>query len=817
MCFVLRHQQHDAVQAPLTDLNLKGLTELRSVASRVSISALLAFSILAIAPGGAEAANTRADGERDGSQACARGIYKGLVYPKTPPNSPDYFDGWVAGCTRADAAWRNRSQVPETPSATNPNAGAPIPLPYPSPKTNLERLTNQGFQACASGFRAVTTRNNFRTPPTPEEEALVRGCTARLALQQQGVPGLPDRCRNMLDGCWASNEIAARPMEVEWVYRELSFRGSVAYAYEEGQRRCVKGLPKIPNQFREPNPNDQARLEQAYDQGCAVGTAERQKLAQSQAGQEGSSTAGPPGSPGSPGSRGSAISAPTTRSSGDSGIPQFRADGITSSPSPNSSVAADPKVTATRDVVLTGSFDVSYQAGASACRGGAIPRAYPAVASARDAARGWWDGCNAAHKAVPVRAVTADQAIQLRAHEAQAIAARDVWMVGSTAVAPAGPGINVESRSVAGSTVRADRGADVAPVATRDVERTATTTVTARGGTAVAPVTAGSVSRTDSQSVTPSRPAGADGVRPVQASEPSTVAAGGVRPRPADAIAAAGSSAVHRVEAQSVRPAEAAGVRPVQSAEVVAVAPADSVQPRKTETGDCVPAPPRNTRFIGTLREATGSYKITVEFSDIPRNGQVNANVTIVGADNRVLDGKLPGMLRDGAFELSGVLASWPNRWEHRLSGTLAGATLRARATTRGVGNREWTQGEVSANAPAGVDPGVIGSWAMVVPGSAYTQEFDRGNHLERVQRASVGAAAGVLDIQPDGRYIWQKNGATERGSLAYCETPAGKRGWSVRFGRESFFAGLLDGANGGFYLFSIRTGDYVYRGQRLR
>jgi hypothetical protein len=122
-----------------------------------------------------------------------------------------------------------------------------------------------------------------------------------------------------------------------------------------------------------------------------------------------------------------------------------------------------------------------------------------------------------------------------------------------------------------------------------------------------------------------------------------------------------------------------------------------------------------------------------------------------------------------------------------------------------------------SATAPAGTrapDPRVAGSWAMVVPGVAYSQEYDRGSYLERVTRVAAGAPAGALTITRDGRYTWQKKSGRYAGKLGWCTSTNGQSGWVVRDDRESFYVGYLDGANGGFYLFSTVTGDYVFRGQ---
>lgn len=242
--------------------------------------------------------------------------------------------------------------------------------------------------------------------------------------------------------------------------------------------------------------------------------------------------------------------------------------------------------------------------------------------------------------------------------------------------------------------------------------------------------------------------------------------------------------------------------------------PASSVA---AQSGACTPATPRLTRYRGVLQESSGPYRITVDFTDVPTDGPVRAHVTVLGAENRVLDGELPGTLQGGRFSLSGIVEAFPYRWEHRLEGTLGGATLRARSMMRGVGNAEWTRGEVTATARAGVDPEAVGTWAMVVPGAAYTQELDRGSYVERVQRASAGAPAGVLRIAADGRYLWRKKAGTQQGRVTYCETPGGKRGWAVSYDGTPFFVGFLDGPNGGFYLFSVRTGDYVYRGQAVR
>jgi hypothetical protein len=125
-----------------------------------------------------------------------------------------------------------------------------------------------------------------------------------------------------------------------------------------------------------------------------------------------------------------------------------------------------------------------------------------------------------------------------------------------------------------------------------------------------------------------------------------------------------------------------------------------------------------------------------------------------------------------------------------------------------------------AASAPAGTpapDARVAGTWAMIVPGVAYTQEDDRGSYIERVQRVGVGAPAGALTITRDGRFTWQKKSGRYTGKLGWCTTTNGQGGWTVRDDRERFFVGYLEGTNGGFYLFSTVTGDYVFKGQPVR
>jgi hypothetical protein len=134
--------------------------------------------------------------------------------------------------------------------------------------------------------------------------------------------------------------------------------------------------------------------------------------------------------------------------------------------------------------------------------------------------------------------------------------------------------------------------------------------------------------------------------------------------------------------------------------------------------------------------------------------------------------------------------------------------------------NKPGGPASCAASAPAGTpapDARILGGWAVIVPGGAYTQEIDRGSYLERIQQVSLGAPAGALTITKDGQFKWQKRSGTTSGSLGWCTSTRGESGWVVRFDKENFFVRFVEGRNGGFYLFSTATGFVVYQGKAVK
>jgi len=65
----------------------------------------------------------------------------------------------------------------------------------------------------------------------------------------------------------------------------------------------------------------------------------------------------------------------------------------------------------------------------------------------------------------------------------------------------------------------------------------------------------------------------------------------------------------------------------------------------------------------------------------------------------------------------------------------------------------------------------------MIIPGAAWSTDFDRGSFIERVNQVSLAAPAGALTIAPDGQYTWRKRAGTVTGQLEWCVSTNGKTG----------------------------------------
>lgn len=243
-------------------------------------------------------------------------------------------------------------------------------------------------------------------------------------------------------------------------------------------------------------------------------------------------------------------------------------------------------------------------------------------------------------------------------------------------------------------------------------------------------------------------------------------------------------------------------------------------------------APYDFVRFRGPARNGnyTGIFTLDLAVTD-PATRKVVGLVK--ASDGLYGQGVLTGTLAGGTLNVKGTL-----RYEMPAQGStlkLRGAftmTVQAQLGANnvlagsfdleGIGSGGTQHGTFTLS-PTGrtpavaVDPSLVGIWAMLVPGGAWSEEWDRGSFIERVNHVSVGAPAGALVISADGSYQWRKKSGTTTGRLVPYEPTSGGTGFLVHFEDEWFYAQYLTGRNGGFYLFSPATEYTVYEGRAVK
>lgn len=127
--------------------------------------------------------------------------------------------------------------------------------------------------------------------------------------------------------------------------------------------------------------------------------------------------------------------------------------------------------------------------------------------------------------------------------------------------------------------------------------------------------------------------------------------------------------------------------------------------------------------------------------------------------------------------------------------------------------------GTITPLPPAGVDvaspqgslpPGLAGTWALKVPGVAYTTQIDTGAFTQSTLHVSPGAAAGYLRITSGKRYVWYDGSgrALSHGRLVrvlpHRDAEPGLTYWRVYEGREQHYL-TLD-RDGGMRVFDTGT-----------
>jgi hypothetical protein len=136
--------------------------------------------------------------------------------------------------------------------------------------------------------------------------------------------------------------------------------------------------------------------------------------------------------------------------------------------------------------------------------------------------------------------------------------------------------------------------------------------------------------------------------------------------------------------------------------------------------------------------------------------------------------------------------------------------------------------GTITPLPPAGVDvgphqtavpPALIGTWALKVPGVAYTTSVDYGAFTKDTLHVSPGAAAGYLRITAGKRYVWYDAAghALSHGRLVqvvpHRDAHAGQTYWRVFEGREEHYI-TLDG-DGGISVYDTGTNMVSMQGSK--
>lgn len=250
-------------------------------------------------------------------------------------------------------------------------------------------------------------------------------------------------------------------------------------------------------------------------------------------------------------------------------------------------------------------------------------------------------------------------------------------------------------------------------------------------------------------------------------------------------------------------------------------APPPQIQVYQAETtklnppagGPCVPAEPP-TRYEGTARNGQyqGHMDLEVRRTDSAR-GALAAKIAF--SDGLVGDGSLEGTLAGADLTLGGQIRSFPGGdFRMQIRGRVAGNSMTGSYTLSRSDGSSPQQGQFTLTGHTGVDTRIVGAWAMFVPGAVASYEHDRGSYLERVTQVSHGTAGnGALVIDDDGQYSWTERGEKSRGHVSYCATRDGEAGWSLKRGREIFWARWVPGNRPGLFLFAPGQSTYHFQG----
>jgi hypothetical protein len=120
-----------------------------------------------------------------------------------------------------------------------------------------------------------------------------------------------------------------------------------------------------------------------------------------------------------------------------------------------------------------------------------------------------------------------------------------------------------------------------------------------------------------------------------------------------------------------------------------------------------------------------------------------------------------------------------------------------------------------------GADESVVGTWAIYIPGTAWTSEVDNGATITRTTHVGLGGPLGVLTISSHGTYRWRKEGATVASGRLVQVVPrrgavVGVTYWALTDGRYRYY--LSRDRNGPeITLCNVATDLYAASGKRMR
>lgn len=124
-----------------------------------------------------------------------------------------------------------------------------------------------------------------------------------------------------------------------------------------------------------------------------------------------------------------------------------------------------------------------------------------------------------------------------------------------------------------------------------------------------------------------------------------------------------------------------------------------------------------------------------------------------------------------------------------------------------------------------GLDPAVIGKWALDVPGVSWTDRTYDGNTVIDTTHSSVGATMGLIVIQVDGHYTWYYHDGSVRSSgvvVPYHPDPSlvetgleGKTFYTVSDGSRAVY--LVSSGDGAVAIYSGATLNFTADGRKTR